>query len=476
MLSLKVRDDKFFTSTGTKTDSSIVLDNVGEGVAFYGGYLSLGEGVYQADIELTSGVRRTGRCSLTVTAECGQVVLANKIFQPSDDGDDADSLSIGFCVLDTMDNIEVVIHDCLDFSAEIEGVAFTRSRELADIFDPNGAQKKYNILYISAHEILEYDELRTFTDMGHRVYSIGFFSDPFRQRGIRHGLPQFYWLDAHRAFTKSGLTAEFLAMFDFAIVVHYHDKVREIAELDDRIPIVYRSIGQSVDFSERELLPFRDRIKVVRYAHAEANLPDFLPADATIYFAKYLADFYEGWRGDSGRILTFHTSYQDRSDISVPQLPVYQTLSALYPMDLYGVQNENVPGSKGPVSAARQLELYRSCAFYFYVYSSPPSYTLSFMEAMATGTPILAPSARFVMGSAGPGRSMSAERYEIADLLGNEPRLLYDTIEEARDKISWLLANPTFLRDTSFAMKAKFAKVFDVERVKPQWQALFDSL
>ena len=35
-----------------------------------------------------------------------------------------------------------------------------------------------NILYVGSHSILEYDEVRLLSDLGHDIFSIGSYTDP----------------------------------------------------------------------------------------------------------------------------------------------------------------------------------------------------------------------------------------------------------------------------------------------------------
>jgi glycosyltransferase involved in cell wall biosynthesis len=110
------------------------------------------------------------------------------------------------------------------------------------------------------------------------------------------------------------------------------------------------------------------------------------------------------------------------------------------------------------------------------VYTVGPAYTLGFMEALGSGLPIIAPSSNMIAKITDPEIqkevrfSEAGGRYEIEELLENDPALIYDSIEEARIKIDWLMKNPSYREEVSVRQKTKFATMFDDKKILAQWE------
>lgn len=343
-----------------------------------------------------------------------------------------------------------------------------------------------NILYLACHETLEYDDVRMFTEMGHRVFSVGGLANPDATPPLtRPVMDRFYSRDWWTAFAgdfRNDLNAkrisrQFAGRFDLVIVNHDSLWLDLNQEAFSGMPIVFRSVGQSNDHLEIALSRHLDAVHVVRYSQKEIGLPNFCNAGRVIYFAKFLEDYPQWQPGD--RVVTFHNSFPTRGLTSVPTLAQYEELARSGGLDLYGFLNNGVSVSRDVVSAERQLELFRTAGLYLYVYSLAASYTLSFIEAMLVGVPIIAPRAATVrsnLGKIADGLGFSAERYEIADLLDQDPMLLWDNIEDVRAKIDALLADRDQAWAISQRLRAKAAAMFDVRRIAPKWQQLFSEI
>lgn len=349
-----------------------------------------------------------------------------------------------------------------------------------------GSDRALNILYFACHETLEYDDVRMLTEMGHRVFSIGGLANPDSSRpSTRPTMARFYsreWWSAFAAdpgndLASKRITQEFASRFDVAIVNH------DSALLDANIhsltgmPIVFRSIGQSNDHHEAVLGRYLDAVHVLRYSQREVGLPNFCRTDRVIYFGKFLSD-YPQWNGGS-RAITFHNSYPTRGTVSVPSLDQYSDFARTGPFDLYGFLNEGIDAWRGLAPAELQLELFRTAGAYLYVYSVPPSYTLSLVEAMLVGVPIVAPSAaaiRTILGPVAETCGFTDARYEVTELLDDDPALIWDTLSEAHSKIDTLLADPEQAFRISQKLRAKASLLFDVTNIASQWQQLLSEI
>ena len=345
--------------------------------------------------------------------------------------------------------------------------------------------RRLNILYLSCHGVLEWDDLRMFTASSHRVFSLGDYSHP-AVPGVkfRPGLQSFFHEGDWDAFTKSGsmladrlVTREFARNFDVVIVNHFVDWIVRNLDAFGDMPIVYRSLGQSTRATERELDPLVGRVSIVRYSKRELGLPGFHEPAACIYFGKYKSDFMP-WNG-SNRVIAFCHDYVARPQ-AVPSINIFERITENWFTDIYGRGNEDLAASRGLVPADEQAGLYRDAGLYVHVHSAPASYSLSLMEAMAVGVPILAPTSAMVRNSIDPDfanhTAFTPGRYEVDALLGLNPALLYSSVEEARSKGKALLHDSDMSRAVSADLRKSFADHFDARRIAGQWDAFLHRL
>ena len=347
-------------------------------------------------------------------------------------------------------------------------------------------EQPLKILYFACHETLEFDDVRMLTEMGHRVFSVGGLANPDSLKpATRPTSPQFYSAEWWQAFANDpandllskSVSRSFAQHFDIAIVNHDPALLGLNADALAGMPIIFRPIGQSNDHLEASLARYPG-VHIVRYSKKEQGLAKFCRTDRVIYFAKFLSD-YPQWNGDSGRVITFHNSYPTRASVSVPTLEGYLELARSGPYDLYGFANETVEPWRGLAPAELQLELFRTAGCYLYTYSVPPSYTLSLIEAMLVGVPVVAPSAQAVLtelGSVAETCGFSPERYEVLDLLGHDPNMIWDSKADASQKVSAILSDHVLARRMSDRLRTTAAGMFDVRSIMPQWQTLFESL
>ena len=217
------------------------------------------------------------------------------------------------------------------------------------------------------------------------------------------------------------------------------------------------------------------RINVVRYSPAEVGLPGFADTSAVIYFCKDPTDFPD-WVGGTNAV-TFHSHYKERDAISAPRLADYRVLAQGSDVSLYGV---NIPDGglvKGPIHFSEQMAVMASAGCYLYVWTQPPSYTLSLVEAMMAGLPIIAPSAAFVSAcEPSPMFGWQPSRYEVDALLGDGCGLVYDSIEEGRSQVRHLLANQAMAKTISERSRRRAVSLFGIDAIILQWNGLLSSL
>lgn len=345
-------------------------------------------------------------------------------------------------------------------------------------------QRRLNVLYFSCSEGLEYDDLRMLTDSGHRVFSIGAFSDPGHPPQTRQPHPAFHHEGDWSAFRDTGgdlgqrlVGRDFARQFDIAIITHDPTLIQlNLSALGD-MPIVYRTVGSSIAPTEAVLASVANRVHIVRCSDKEVGLPGFCRSDDVIYFGKYLDEFPRWVPGS--RILTFYDAYPQRSSVTIPKLESYNAIAKDRPLDLYGFANQGASAWRGVSSPVQQTALLRNAALYFYVHSAPVSYASDVVEAMAIGVPVLAPSAKLIMrelGAAAVPCGFVPERYELEDLLDLDDRLLYDSTEEAGVKLQLLMDDLEYRLDLSKRLRKRCREFFDANKIRTQWERLLQSL
>lgn len=337
------------------------------------------------------------------------------------------------------------------------------------------------ILYFSCHTILEHDDLLMLTSAGHRVFSLGDFSDP-NQLNVsnpewRRPLFRFFDIEFWNAFESSKcnlsaklVTREFCKMFDVVIVNNYAEWITDNLDAFGSLPIILRTIGQSRISDEQQYKSLGNRIYVVRYSEYESGILEFAKTDAVIYFGKQLPERC-GWMGD-GNAVTFHNSATARDGFACPNLGMWRRFASEVSCDLFGRWNDDIPESKGFVPPDGMDWAYNSAAFYFYIYTCPTSYTLSLIEALSLGVPILAPSASLVgaVVSRTYDDAWTPARYEVPRFLEEGAGLLYNSIEDAVAYGKRLKFDRPFAEATSRAAWAAAHKFFDARRISSQWE------
>ena len=327
------------------------------------------------------------------------------------------------------------------------------------------------------HGVLEYDDLRMLTSEGHRVFSLGQYGDfdhpvegarPTRPEFYQKELTEIFKSDPNCSYKTKKVSLEFVNNFDVVIASGVEQWVLENFSSLTKVPIVFRTIGQSNAASEALISSTNIYTKIVRYASSEVGLPGFARTDEVIYFGKSLEE-YPNWRG-GGNPLTFHSNYKDRDTESSPSILQYESLSDGTYAELYGVNSDDTPRYKGIVHFSKQFEMMADASCYLYVWSRPPSYTLSLVEAMLVGLPIVAPSRAFVSSmTPRDGSGWFPERYEVQTLLSDGCGLLYNTLLEGRNFIAQLQQDKKLATEISQNSRLRSREIFDDQKIGRQW-------
>ncbi|MDC7786329.1 hypothetical protein PQJ75_13325 [Rhodoplanes sp. TEM] len=331
-----------------------------------------------------------------------------------------------------------------------------------------------NLLYLPIHEVLEFDDLRLFKALGHTAFSTGPFGRPgfaSALRGAEHDLGS---PEHHDAFVRQPpafhggipiLAPAFLDRFD--VIVANQDPrfvTHNAAALAGR-HVIWRTVGQARRLTERSVWKAGRDLFVVRCSNREAQMPGFLPTDAVVPFAKHPAD-HGPWAGAGGRILTFFNTI-GRGD-AIPGDADYAAIVAGFDADLYGPGNDGLSAARGFAPPDLQAALFRRCGAYLYVHSELACYTLNLIEALMSGVPVVAPSARFVARRARDA-NWHARRYEVPEILAGGAGLLYDSVEEARLQLRAVLDGTIDIAAMSARARARAVALFSADRIAPLW-------
>lgn len=340
------------------------------------------------------------------------------------------------------------------------------------------------ILHLGCHSILEYDELRMFNEMGYEVFPAGAYITPDQPHDkmrppiynmkVDNDLKQMYYniCESHPGQDgRNFITKEFADQFDVIMIMHLPDWIKNNWSAIQHKPVIWRTIGQSVHSTEMNMLSYRKHgMKIVRYSPMERNIPGFIGEDAMIRFAKYSED-YGNWQGDNLRIINFTQNMKARNDAC--NYTFFEEVTRPFARHLYGPGNEGQEWTSGAISPQQMQEELKANRIYFYTGTHPASYTLNFIEAFMTGIPICA-----IGDSRGnpwyfPGHYL----YEIPKFIANGINGFYsDSISELQDYIKQLLTNDKLAKEISDMARKTALNLFDVNRIKSQWESYFKSL
>lgn len=255
------------------------------------------------------------------------------------------------------------------------------------------------ILYISCHAILEYDEVKLLTELGHDVFSVGAYSDPKGHptlprpgiEGMKHR--PFYQKLASSVVSKGyDIPQPLINWADTIIFMHMDTALRKNLHKMKGKRVIYRSIGQTTPANEQLLAGLRkDGVELLRYSIMESNIPDYAGADNCIYFYKDPDEFHH-WHGSTRAALNITQSFIERTEHT--RSTHIMLAAATIPLHVYGIGNEEKQIDSTTISGEIDYQdlLVALSSYRAYIYGGtwPAPYTLSFIEAMMAGIPILA--------------------------------------------------------------------------------------
>lgn len=327
------------------------------------------------------------------------------------------------------------------------------------------------LLYLSVHSILEYDELRMFEDLGIDYFSLGSYvtpSHPVDQIRPPLGHNPDQWLLEHCP-PREKMPKEFIDKFDVIVVMHgnvpNHNWIIDNWEAMKGKRVIWRTIGQSTASIEKKMRPYVDQgLEIVRYSPKERNIENYAGENAIIRFSKSELE-YNHWVGAGTEVITFAQNMKERNNFV--NYEVFLKLIEGFDSRLYGVKNEASGALNGGyMSYAGMKEKMRDARVYVYTGTQPASYTLSFMEAMMTGIPIVAIGSKLWNSE-----NVVGDVYEVPDIIQHGVNgYCSDDVAELRNCIQALVKDKRLAERIGNAGRETAIKLFGYENIKQDWK------
>lgn len=337
------------------------------------------------------------------------------------------------------------------------------------------------ILYISAHEVLEYDELLLFTELGHECFSPGgAYTNPnghwqLKRPGVpgMRAMPEL--MEVAVSSPRTELPWEIIEPFDVIIIMDGYYIPELLKHNWNHIKhkvVILRTIGQSLPGKEKALQEYRgEGLKIVRYSPMEEKLKNFAGQDAVIRFYKD-PDEWCGWTGQNERLINFSQTLKGRRDFCGHDF--IMDIAPGFPLKVYGSGNEDLGEFNGggqPYDIMKTTM--RESRAYLYAGTWPASYTLSFIEAWMTGIPMVAAGPDVWKHRDHPDINL----YEVKGFIDNGHNgFSSNDTNYLKEMIKKLMDDQDFARMIGENGRKKAIELFGKEKVKAQWESFLNNL
>lgn len=334
------------------------------------------------------------------------------------------------------------------------------------------------ILYLGSHSVLEYDQVKLWTDLGHDVFSIGAYTDPAHPGDnkrppidapfhedlaalahatrVKHEAEPVNWaID----WAKADLHPSLIDWAEAIIVDCF--PVQWVAAQWNRLShkrVIWRTIGQSHPDIEDEMRRLKG-LQIVRYSPAEQRFYEkighWAGSDALIRFGKDPADWY-GWTGSEAVVGNLSQHNTDNGRDAWLNWAFFEQATKGLPVSIAGTNSEH-KGGLGSLDYDAMRAYLRRIRVMLYTGTQPASYTLGLIEATMTGTPVV---------SIGPERMWMPDLFEGSDILGEA----FDRPDDAHKLLSGILEWPDQWRQfQSDGQREAAIAMFGVETIGAQW-------
>lgn len=331
-----------------------------------------------------------------------------------------------------------------------------------------------NILYISAHHILERDEVILLNSCGHNVCSVSnllsnpnVLADTGRiDRSFINALREEYGAIPEN---KNNIQDAFYEAFDTVICMHDFRWIQANEEKLAGKRVILRTIGQYLAEHEAMIAAIKKRkFEIVRYSPTEQNIPGYAGHDAIIRFYKDPTE-YGPWSPKETAILCFGNTLLRRPTQTMLSFLIQATSG--FDLRLYGSGNEGLSAQRGVAKPGDMCNLFASHAVYYSHHTMPASYTLSFIEAMMTGMPVVAPGSRILASAASGPFKDAVTAYEVPSIITNgKDGFTVNSIEEAHRAFATILSNRELAASVGQEARATAISLFGFTTIKKLWE------
>lgn len=344
-------------------------------------------------------------------------------------------------------------------------------------------------LYLSSHSVLEYQELRILTELDNfypekplniEVFSMGAYNNPTQSGDyLRNIIPKgrFYpdLYELAMQSDKDNIHPKLVEWADFILMMHnsgipgQKEQQRWLVRnwpLFEKMKkkVGWRSIGQCNPDVEHELKKYRDKgMTIIRMSPLERQIPDYAGEDAMIRFSEDPEEF-RGWTGEKKYVITISQSFKKRGEHLGFHL--FDRITNGFNRKVFGTENYDLGDLwAGPRNYEELKKDLREARVFLYFGTQPVPYTLSFLEAMMTGVPMV------VVGKSLRNTGIYKwPNYEAPDLITSGVNgYVSDSIDELRGYIQLLLENDEVARRISEAGRKTAIEVFDRKKANKEW-------
>lgn len=332
------------------------------------------------------------------------------------------------------------------------------------------------LLYFSCHSILEYDEVKLFHELGYDVFSCGVYANPQGHeslpRGPIPGLKHYPEMERLASTIRVGGGHIPQELIDWAdVIVFMHEPVI-LASNWMRMKhkkVIFRSIGQMVKWQEellQKLTP--EGLKIVRYSPAEKNIPGFSGQDTLIRFYKDPEE-YTGYTGEIPQAINVVQNINNRKEFC--SYDVLQQVLQAVPNKIYGLNNEGLGNQWGGKLTEEGLrEVLRKSRVYMYTGTWPACYTLSFIEALMTGIPVVSIGHRIA-----EDKLEHFAYFEVPEILINGHNgFSSDDIYALKDFVKLMIDQPEEAKQIGQNGRHTAIELFGKENIGKQWKEFID--
>jgi glycosyltransferase involved in cell wall biosynthesis len=255
----------------------------------------------------------------------------------------------------------------------------------------------------SCHAVLEYDQARMFMEMGHEV--MGIFDVGSRQRPKIPGVTDVdFGANFHdtQKFEPTPAFIDKLAQEADVIIVHQMEKFPDklAAYAESGLPSILTAFGQGTIDQQSQVM---DVLENYLHAHVVAySRKDYCAFRAMdpegkvserihrIPFGKPAGEYgpWVGWDAASKYCLVVGNDLPNRGDACGWGI-VQQLMARGLPFVLAGRSSDTVHEGCGEVDFEELKEMYRTCCVALNLGTVPAPYTLSLVEELAAGMPVI---------------------------------------------------------------------------------------